>query len=162
MLQSLLLAMALHSPVTQDPVDQDYNAYRQFQLKDLQRVKIKINDKHELNAWVMDTHAKRQEGMMFLKEKDFTEKDAMVFVFKEEQYLRFWMRNTYVPLDIAYVTKSGKANSIYTMKAFDETTDFSSAEESMYAVEVKAGLWQKLKVIPGSKIEIPDTVKSKD
>lgn len=135
---------------------------RRFQLKDLQTVKLKIDGKHELSSWVMDTNDKRMEGMMFLQESDFTEKQSMLFAFKTPQILGFWMKNTYVPLDIAYLNADGTVNSIYTMRAFDTVTDYSSKSSSVYALEVKAGLWKKLGVKVGSKVAIPNTVKAKD
>jgi hypothetical protein len=48
-----------------------YIRQRLFQLDKLQRVKIKVNKKHEYKAWVMDQEIKRQEGMMFLEGSDF-------------------------------------------------------------------------------------------
>ncbi|MBS1709167.1 MAG: DUF192 domain-containing protein [Armatimonadetes bacterium] len=138
------------------------NPFRRFQLKDLGKTTIKIDGKHELTAWIMDTDAKRMEGMMFLEEEDFTEKQAMIFVFKEPEPLSFWMKNTKVPLDIAYVGKDKVINSVYTMSAFDTTSNYASRQPSMYTVEVKAGLWRKLGVKPGSKVEIPANVKAKE
>lgn len=135
---------------------------RTFQLKDLQRADITIAAKHKLNVWVMDTEAKRQEGMMFMRESDFTEKQGMIFVFLAAEPLRFWMMNTYVPLDIAYLNADGSINSIYRMEAFDTTTDFSSKKPSKYALEVKAGLFKKLGISVGDKVEIPSSVKAKN
>ncbi len=135
---------------------------RSFQLKDLMKVDLKIDEKHSLKVWVMDEEAKRQEGMMFLKDSDFTEKQGMIFVFKNDEPLRFWMKNTYVPLDIAYISANGSINTIYTMKAFDTYTDYSSKKDSKYALEVKSGLFSKLGVKEGMKVSIPSEVKAKD
>lgn len=135
---------------------------RTFQLKDLQKADITINEKHPLKVWVMDEEAKRQEGMMFLKDTDFTEKQGMIFVFLNDEPLRFWMKNTYVPLDIAYIGSDGVINSTYTMKAFDTYTDYSSKKDSMYALEVKSGLFSKLGIKAGMKVSIPKEVKAKD
>lgn len=135
---------------------------RTHQLKDLQRVDITVAEKHKLNVWVMDQESKRQEGMMFLREGDFNEKQGMLFAFIEAIPLRFWMKNTYVPLDIAYLNADGTINSIYTMKAFDTTTDYSSRAASMYALETKDGWFKKNGVKVGDKVAIPSTVKGKD
>lgn len=138
------------------------NPFRRYQLKDLDKAAVTIDGKHKLTLWVMDTEAKRQEGMMFLEESDYTEQQGMVFVFKDAEPLSFWMKNTKVPLDIAYLGQDKKVIQTYTMSAFDTTSDYSSHGSAMYAIEVKSGLWKKLGVKVGSKFEIPATVKAKD
>ena len=135
---------------------------RLFQLDKLQRVKIKVNKKYEYNAWVMDQEIKRQEGMMFLEGSDFKTTDAMVFAFKDPLPLSFWMKNTYVPLDIAYCDAKGKILNTYTMQPLDVTSNFLSKGNAKYAVEFKAGTFRKKKITAGMIIEIPKTVKAKD
>lgn len=165
MLTSLLLAISILPAQTQQDPDiapLRHNDKRLYQLKDLETTTIVLKDKHELKAWVMDTDAKRAEGMMFLEDKDFTEKQAMVFVFSSARELRFWMRNTLVPLDIAYVDSTGRIVRTYTMKALDETTDYSSYGNAKYAIEFKAGLFKKLGVRAGDYVAISSRVKAKD
>lgn len=135
-------------------------AERMYQLKDLKTTKISIPEKMDLTVWIMDTNSKRAEGMMHLLDTDFTEKQGMLFVFNRAAYQRFWMRNTLVDLDIAYIHANGKINSIYTMKALDETTDYSSAAASLFVLEAKAGLFKKLGVKVGDVISIPKDVKA--
>lgn len=167
MLAAVALAVLINvdPPVVQDSQDETTPRVireRQFQLKDLAKAELVLGEETKMTAWVMDEEAKRQEGMMFVRDSDFTEKQGMIFVFKEEDQLRFWMKNTYVPLDIAYLTKDGKANRIYTMKAFDTYTDYSSNGGSMYALEVKAGYFKKIGFKVGSTVKIPSSVKAKD
>lgn len=134
---------------------------RMYQLDDLERAKIKIGE-HEFNAWIMDSYLKRMEGMMFLENSDFKDTDAMIFVFKEAEPQRFWMKNTLVPLDIAYCSADKKILNTYTMKALDIDTDYSSAGPSKYVIEFRAGLFKKLGIKAGMTVEIPDKVKAKD
>lgn len=162
MLSPVLLYLALNQtqpPTTQEP---RFIAERNFQLKDIPTAKISFKEKHQMTAWVMDTNMKRAEGMMFVKENDFTEKQAMIFVFRYPQILSFWMRNTHVDLDIAYVDGAGRIVKTYTMKAFDETTDYSSKLNAMFAIEVKAGLFKKLGIEAGDFVQIPSSVKAKE
>ncbi len=136
------------------------NPRRLFQLGDLQVVKIKIGE-HEFNTWVMDTNAKRSEGMMFLENQDFTETDAMIFVFKNPEPLGFWMRNTLVDLDIAYVNAKNMIIRTTTMKALDENSVPSNGP-ALYAIEFKAKLLQKKGIRAGMKVEIPKSVVAKE
>lgn len=136
------------------------NERRLFQLDDLQLVKIKI-EKHTFFSWVMDTEAKRQEGMMFLKNKDFKDDDSMTFVFDRSQELGFWMQNTLVDLDIAYCDQSGKIIRAVTMKALDTRT-VPSHGLAKYAIEFRGGIFKKLGIKAGMKVEIPSTVQAKE
>ncbi len=146
-------------PPAQPPA-RKVNPRRLYQLDELQVVKIKIGT-HTFDAWVMDTDAKRSEGMMFLKNEDFKDSECMVFVFPREQELGFWMRNTLVDLDIAYVNTKKFIVRAVTMKSLDETS-VPSRGLSMYAIEFRAGLFKKLGIRAGQKVEIPSSVKSKD
>ncbi|MGE0001747.1 MAG: DUF192 domain-containing protein [Fimbriimonadaceae bacterium] len=135
--------------------------YRRFQLDDLDIAEVKFEET-VIKMWVMDTDAKRAEGMMFVQDGDFKPEEGMIFVFKVAQPLSFWMRNTLVPLDIAYCDAKGVVLNTYTMRALDETSDYSSRGNAMYAIELKAGLIKKLKIHAGDKFEIPETVVAKN
>ncbi|MBS1715279.1 MAG: DUF192 domain-containing protein [Armatimonadetes bacterium] len=134
---------------------------RIFQLDNLEQAEVSV-DGHKFRLWVMDTDAKRSEGMMFLENKDFKDDEGMVFAFGQEAQRRFWMRNTLVDLDVCYCDKSGKVLNTYTMKAHDETTDYSSAGPSQFVIELRAGTVKKRGIKDGSGFQIPKSVVSKD
>ena len=140
------------------------NRYRRNQLKDLQVVELKLGTKlqHKFTTWVMDTEGKRQEGMMHLEDEDVAKNQAMIFVFKKEEVLSFWMMNTLIPLDIAYVNEKGTIVKTYTMRALDTITSYTSVSPAMYAIEFEAGTFRRLGIKSGQKVEIPDKVKAKD
>lgn len=134
---------------------------RMFQLDDLQRVTISVRD-HKFQVWVMDVHQKRQEGMMFLQDSDVKADEGMIFVFPDIQYRRFWMQNTLIPLDIAYLNLDGKILNTYTMRPLDTTTDYGSNGGAIYVVELKGGTFAKKGIRPGDKFVIPQEVVAKD
>ncbi|MBS1705651.1 MAG: DUF192 domain-containing protein [Armatimonadetes bacterium] len=145
--------------------DQDTNTHRNikervYQLDELEVVEIKIGA-NKFKAWVMDTAAKREEGMMFVENADFKDEECMIFVFKQAQELSFWMHNTLVDLDIAYVGADKKIVRAVTMKALDET-GVPSYGKSQYAIEFRGGLFKKLGIAKGMAVTIPNTVKAKD
>jgi uncharacterized membrane protein (UPF0127 family) len=156
---TVCLAIALQDPGIA-PLRE--NSSRYHQLKDLAKTKLTIAGKHVFTAWVMDTGAKREEGMMFLEDRDFTEKQGMIFVFKEPESQRFWMKNTFVDLDIAYISGNGRINTILTMTKFDTTTDYSSKAASMYVFEAKAGIFKKLGVKEGDYVRMSPVVRAKN
>jgi uncharacterized membrane protein (UPF0127 family) len=134
---------------------------RQFQLDDLTQVTISVRE-HKFKVWVMDDHLKRQEGMMFLQDGDVKPDEGMIFVFPDIQGRRFWMKNTLIPLDIAYLNLDGKILNTYTMRALDTTTDYSSHGGAIYVVELKAGTFAKKGIRAGDKFMIPQEVVARD
>ena len=106
----------------------------------------------EVRAEVADDDAERQRGLM---ERDELADDAgMLFVFGREQQLSFWMRNTRVPLSIAYIAADGRIVDIEDMEPFDDRTQHPSAEPARYALEVNQGFFEE------RGIEVGDTVES--
>ncbi|MBX3097448.1 MAG: DUF192 domain-containing protein [Fimbriimonadaceae bacterium] len=137
------------------------NPNRMFQLKDLEVAEVKIGE-HPFKLWVMDTYAKRQEGMMYLQNSDFKDDEGMIFVFGDSAPRNFWMKNTFVPLDIAYINPSKTILNVLTMKAHDIDTPYNSRGSAMYVIEVRAGLFAKLEIKAGTKVTLPEGLKSKD
>ena len=69
------------------------------------------------------------------------------------------MKNTIIPLDIAYVDSQGKIVKTYTMAALDDRIgQYTSDAPARYAIEVNAGVWDRLGVTAGDRIEIPSTL----
>lgn len=124
---------------------------RVYQLKDLARTTVTI-EKHKWNVWIMDSNGKRMEGMMRLHDKDIKDDDGMIFVFPDEDYRGFWMKNTNIPLDIAFIGSDERITNVATMKPHDETTT-PSTRPAMYVLEVKAGQFKKYGIRAGMKVQ---------
>jgi len=141
------------SKPTAPPADEV--AGRKFQLRNLAVQDIKANGK-TVHVWIMDTDAKRQEGMMFLKEANVKDDQGMLFVFHDIQPATagFWMHNTVLPLDIIYINSQGKALNVQKGQPFDETS-LPAKGDYQYTLELKQGQAKKLGIVPGTRIEIP-------
>jgi len=133
------------------------NDARIHQLYDLKVVKVTIGG-HTFKSWVMDDDSSRSEGMMFLEDKDVKADQGMLFAFPDEIERSFWMKNTYIDLDIAYIAKNGKVVSVKTMKAHDEA-GVPSEGAAMYALEVKAGTFKRAGIRKGMTATISPPVK---
>jgi len=76
----------------------------------------------------------------------------MLFVFAQSQPLAFWMKNTYVPLAIAYIDAQGVILNILDMKPHDESTH-PSAGAALYALEMKQGWFKDRGIVAGNRVE---------
>lgn len=89
-----------------------------------------------VRAEVARTNEQRSRGLMYREE--LPEGTGMLFVFEEMAPRSFWMRNTYVPLDIAFLDAERRIVDIQQMEPLDENFTDSSAP-AMFALEVPLG-----------------------
>lgn len=101
---------------------------------------------------VADTPKLREIGLM--NRKSMPADRGMLFVFEHRQFLKFWMRNTLIPLDILYVEASGRVATIRQMKPLDET-GIESSEAVLYAIELNAGAAARAGVKEGDVLQLP-------
>lgn len=96
-----------------------------------------------LNVEIADTPTERAEGLM--NRESIPENGGMLFVFDEEQDLRFWMKNTQMPLDIIFFDKTGRFVSTTTMEPCEVSPckSYRSQSFAKYALETNAGFVEK-------------------
>ena len=115
-------------------------------------VKLQISDK-TIDVEIADTEQLRAMGLMH--RKSLEENSGMLFIFKDEQKLSFWMKNTLIPLSIAYISRSGEIKELHKMYPLDEDS-VSSTRSVMYALEMNQGWFEKNSVSAGDFIIIPE------
>jgi len=108
-------------------------------------------------VWLARTSDEEQRGLMNVTEAELPHDHGMLFIFPFDQVLGFWMRNTIIRLDIAYIRSDGTIVRTLTMKALDEST-YSSIEPAKYALELRAGELSARGIAPGDHVEIPASV----
>lgn len=100
---------------------------------------------------IADNDQERAEGLMW--RKYMPENEGMLFIFDHQEIQTFWMKNTYIPLDMIFADKSGVIVSIHKDAApLDETT-ISSGTPAQYVVEVNAGFCSQYGIKAGDRIE---------
>ena len=105
---------------------------------------------HRITAEVATTELTRTNGLMY--RRMLPENRGMLFVFPYVSEQSFWMKNTYVPLSIAFIDEAGVIVSIADMKPL--TTDpHPSLKPAKYALEVNLGWFAKRGIKPGAKVE---------
>ena len=108
-------------------------------------------EKKEIYCEVAETEEEKRRGLMFRNKlgKD----ECMIFLYENPTLLTFWMKNTYIPLSIAFVNKNHQLTDMFDMKPMDETI-ISSTTPGIFAIEVNRGWFKKNLVYPGNKIRI--------
>lgn len=105
---------------------------------------------HVIKAEVASTNAERQQGLMF-REK-MAPNEGMVFVFDGPAEVCMWMKNTPLPLSVAFIDESGKIINIEDMKP--QTTDSHCGKKLVrYALEMNQGWFKQKNIKPGTTIE---------
>lgn len=107
--------------------------------------------KSSLSIEIADTEPEREKGLMF--RYSLPADNGMLFVFNNERKLSFWMKNTFIPLDIAYISAEGIINEIYRMEPLDYSIIYPSNKPAKYALEVNAGWFKKNGIKPGMKLD---------
>ena len=110
-----------------------------------------VIDQDTVVAEVADTPAARERGLMFRTELE--EGRGMLFVFDEEQTRAFWMRDTYIPLDIAYLDRTQRIGDIQQMEPQVEEL-YESAAPAMFALEVPQGWFEERGIEIGDQVRI--------
>ncbi len=90
-------------------------------------------------------------GLMY--RQDLGPDEGMWFEFPDEDFRGFWMRNTRVPLSIAYVDGKGEISNIEDMIPFDETRVLSKRKVK-YALEMNRGWFRAKGIKAGDKVRI--------
>lgn len=102
---------------------------------------------------VASTPEERQKGLMH---RDHLDEDAgMLFLFAADGRGGFWMRNTLVPLDIAYVGADGRVQEVRAAKPLDETI-LTPAAPYRYVLEVNQGWFERHGLGVGALLTLPD------
>jgi uncharacterized protein len=120
----------------------------QPQPQSLPTVQMRLGSRVMTLEWADEPH-EQEIGLMH--RHSMPEDHGMIFVFPAEQVRSFWMKNTHIPLDIVYVDGQGRIVSIKTMKPLD-LSSVSSDKPAKYAIELNAGMAQKLGLKPGDVI----------
>jgi uncharacterized membrane protein (UPF0127 family) len=113
-----------------------------------------VGEEVPVRVEIADTDAERQTGLMG---RTILEGDAgMLFVFDQEQMLSFWMKDTLIPLSIAYIDSEGRIVDIQDMQPLDDLPpQYVSAEPAQYTLEVNQGFFEERGVTVGDMVELP-------
>jgi len=104
---------------------------------------------HPLKVEIAATDADREKGLMFRKQMG--RNDGMLFVFDEPAYHAMWMKNTLIPLSVAFIDRDGVILNVRDMQP--QTLDsHQAAGPAIYAIETNVGWFAEHQVKPGDRV----------
>jgi len=124
-------------------------AWAQEQPQNLPAATLRVG-MHNIRAQLAVTPQQRQIGLMF--RQSMPNHEGMLFVFDEPGSQCFWMRNTLMPLSIAFLADDGTVVNLADMKPQSDDSH-CSARPVRYALEMNQGWFAKRGVKPGSRID---------
>ncbi len=104
----------------------------------------------KIDIQLADNEFDRELGLMF--RKSMLENRGMLFVFPQATIQNFWMRNTFIPLDMIFINSK---KEIVTIRHADKTLSdqtYSSTAPAQYVLEVNLGFAKKYDIKVGDKI----------
>jgi uncharacterized membrane protein (UPF0127 family) len=111
---------------------------------------VSKNGVHPFNVELATKDAERERGLMF--RKSLPEGQGMLFDFKRDGPVSFWMHNTYISLDMIFIAGDGRIVHI-AENAKPLSDDLIASGGPVRAVlEVIAGTAQKLSIAPGDRV----------
>ena len=101
------------------------------------------------NMEIADNYSKRKKGLMY---RDNIDKDfGMLFIWDKEEIQCMWMKNTSIPLSIAFIKEEGVISDIYNLYPFS-TLSVCSTDEVKYALEVNRGWFKENEITRGDTL----------
>lgn len=107
----------------------------------------------KLSAEIADDDAERSLGLMHRKK--IADGEGMLFVFESDRLLSFWMKNTLVPLSIAYIASDGRILELHDMTPLS-LAPVESERSARYALEVTQGWFERSGVVVGDRLVLPE------
>jgi uncharacterized membrane protein (UPF0127 family) len=108
---------------------------------------------HVFAVELAETEAQHAKGLMFRKELPVGQ--GMLFDFHREQEVSFWMKNTYIPLDMIFIRGDGRILRIAENTTPLSTRIIPSGGPVRAVLEVIAGTARKFGIAPGDRVAFP-------
>lgn len=105
---------------------------------------------HRFKVWVADTAAHREQGLMFVKQ--LPEDRGMLFVFPNAARVSFWMKNTFIPLDMIFIRTDGRVDTVAANTTPHSLDLVTPRGEVQQVLEIKGGLAHKLGIQAGALV----------
>jgi uncharacterized membrane protein (UPF0127 family) len=107
---------------------------------------------HSLTVELATTPTSRGCGLSH--RQDLPSNHGMLFIFPDSRPRSFWMKDTFIPLSIAYLDNSGQIMSILDMEPMQTRPQYQSVQPAEYALEVNQGWFRAHGIEIGDIVEM--------
>lgn len=111
------------------------------------------NGDHTFAVELVDTPESRAKGLMYRQE--LADDAGMLFDFLAEQQVSFWMRNTFIPLDMLFITADGVVKNIHVNAKPHDATGIPSDGPVQFVLEIPGGRSVELGIEAGDTVTHP-------
>jgi uncharacterized membrane protein (UPF0127 family) len=108
---------------------------------------------HVFSVEIADSDPAREKGLMF--RKNLPDGQGMLFDFQREQEVSFWMKNTYIPLDMIFIQGNGRISHIVENAKPLSTALIPSDGPVLAVLEVSGGTAHRLGIRTGDRVAFP-------
>ena len=105
-----------------------------------------------LTVEIAERPTERSLGLMY--RKSLPENMGMLFIYRRPGIMNFWMKNTYIPLSIAYIDTKGYIIAIFKMEPLNTERSYRSPAPAVWALEVNQGWFEKNGVKVGDRVRL--------
>lgn len=111
------------------------------------------NKRHDFQVELATTPAEWKHGLMYRTE--MATDHGMLFIFPEERMRSFWMKNTFIPLDILFLRRNGEIINISENAQPLDLTSNPSTEPALAVLEINGGICKKQGIKAGDIVHHP-------
>ena len=114
-----------------------------------------VDGDFSFDVYIADDNESRATGLMNVESMPSNE--GMLFIFPESENLSFWMKNTYIPLDIIFFDSDMRLINYHeNAEPLNESTRYKSDKPAKYVLELNSGTSEELKLDTSSSFKIID------
>ena len=114
---------------------------------------------HTFNIEIVDTAESRAQGLMYRQE--LAPDAGMLFDFLDDREVSFWMRNTFIPLDMLFITGEGVVKNIHVNARPHDPTGIPSDGPVQFVLEIPGGRSVELGIEAGDTVTHPRITAAK-
>lgn len=122
--------------------------------KPLSTIKLKLGNS-DYNLEIAQTIIQKSKGLS--NRNNLCPNCGMIFVFNQDAIQPFWMKNTFIPLDMIWINSNGQITDIITATGINSTKILQNTKPAKYVIELNAHDTQKLNLKIGDIIDIPNS-----
>lgn len=108
---------------------------------------------HEFSVWIAADAKSRERGLMYVRE--LPPDRGMLFLFEAPQELAFWMKNTYLPLDLVFIAEDGTVLNVAENTKPFSLDPIESDGEALAVLEVRGGTAKQIGLKAGDRLKLP-------